>query len=424
MDGYRPRVVDAEIDALHAALAAVAIDGAKAVGKTETARQRAATLIGLDDPGRRAVVAADIDAALDAPAPVLIDEWQHVPEVWDRVRRRVDAGAPPGSFLLTGSAGPRAAPAHSGAGRIVRVRMRPLSLHERHPAGARIRLADLLAGGRPPLHGTSTLTLTDYVQEIERSGYPGLRDLPGRALRAQIGGYIDGVIDRDFPEFGRAVRRPDALRRWLAAYAAATATTATFEAIRDASTAGDGQKPAKSTLIPYRDILERLFVLEAVPAWQPTRNRISQLGLPPKHHLVDPALAVGLLGLSTDALLSGAAPRQAPPGDGAFVGRLFESLVTQSVRVYAQAVEARIGHLRTRGGTHEVDLVVERHGGGVVAMEVKLGANIDDRAVHHLHWLAERLGDELLDAVVITTGPEAYRRRDGIGVIPAAMLSP
>jgi uncharacterized protein len=421
---YVRRVVDDELDELIEALPALALEGAKGVGKTATASQRAASIHQLDDPAVRALAEADAGRLLGTSPPVLIDEWQYVPAVWDRLRRAVDDGAVSGSFLLTGSASPRETGAHSGGGRIVSVRMRPMSLAERVPGAATVSLAALLRGSRPSLEGQSRMTLEAYVDEILRSGFPGMRDLGGRALRAQLDGYLTRIIDRDFPELGHPIRNPSGLRRWMAAYAAATATTVSFEKIRDASTGGHDVKPARSTVQPYRDVLQRLFVLDEVPGWKPTRNHISELALPPKHHLADPALAARLLGATTETLLNGEGPRLGAVRDGTLLGALFESLVTLSVRVYAQAAEARVGHLRTHRGLHEVDLVVERADGRVVAIEVKLTATPRDRDVAQLAWLRERLGRELLDAIVVTTGREAYRRPDGIAVVPAVLLGP
>ena len=421
---YIRRVVDGELDELIEALPALALEGAKGVGKTATASQRVASVHQLDDPAVRALAEADVERLLGTSRPVLLDEWQHVPAVWDRLRRAVDDGAAPGSFLLTGSASPRETGAHSGGGRIVSVRMRPMSLAERAPGTATVSLGNLLQGGRPVPEGQTGMTLEAYVDEILRSGFPGLRALSGRALRAQLDGYLARIVDRDFPELGHPIRNPSGLRRWMTAYAAATATTTSFEKIRDASTGGHATKPARSTVQPYRDVLQRLFVLDEVPGWKPTRNHIAELSLPPKHHLADPALAARLLGVTAATLLSGEARRPAVVRDGTLLGALFESLVTLSVRVYAQAAEARVGHLRTHRGLHEVDLIVERADGRVVAIEVKLTATPRDRDVEQLIWLRERLGDELLDAVVVTTGREAYRRPDGIAVVPAALLGP
>lgn len=419
---YLQRVVDEEFEELASSLPALAIVGAKGVGKTATASRRATTVHALDDPAQRSVAQADPARLLDSAPPILIDEWQYVPECWDLVRRAVDAGADSGRFLLTGSASPAGVETHSGAGRIVSIRMRPLALSERGVERPSISLRELLDGERPAVEGRTDLRVDDYVQEILRSGFPGLRGLSGRPLRAQLDGYLDRIIDRDFPELGHPIRNPAALRRWMTAYAAASSTTASFETIRDAATGGEGEKPAKTTTQPYRDVLERLWVVDSVPAWMPTRNRIRRLSSPPKHQLADPALAARLLGLDADALLSGGEVGPSIPRDGTLLGALFESLCTLSLRVYAQASEARVFHLRTSGGEHEVDLIIEREDGRVLAVEFKLARDISDDDVRHLNWLARQLGDSLIDAVVVTTGEEAYRRPDGIAVIPAALV--
>lgn len=419
---YRRRVLDDELDELMATLPALAIEGAKGVGKTRAATRRAASVHALDDPGELAVARGNPGRLISSPAPVLIDEWQRLPETWDLVRRAVDAGAPAGQFLLTGSAAPRGLGTHSGAGRIVSLRMRPMALAERLDAPTTVSLADLLTGRRLALSGSTTLVLEDYTREILGSGYPGFRGLPARALETQLGSYLSRVVDRDFAELGQEVRNPVALRRWMTAYAAATSTTATFESIRAAATASSGSAPARSTVIPYRDALQRLWIVDPVPGWLPTRNRLRRLVQAEKHHLADPALAAHLLGVDAGALLAGAEVGPRVPRDGTLLGALFESLVTLSVRVYAQAARARVYHLRTKGGEHEVDLIVERPDGRIVAVEVKLARTVEAETLRHLLWLRDTLGDDLLDAAVITTGPEAYRREDGIAVVPASLL--
>jgi predicted AAA+ superfamily ATPase len=421
---YIPRVIDRELDELLPQLPAIALEGPKAVGKTETARRRAKTIHQLDDPAQRAIAEADPARVLSGTPPLLIDEWQRVPPVWDAVRRAVDQGSPPAQFLLTGSASPVPAPTHSGAGRIVTVRMRPLSLAERGLGAPSVSLRELLAGDRPEVSGKTDVRLDDYVDEIVRSGLPGLRSFRGRALRAQLDGYLNRIIDTDFEEQGLAVRRPETLRRWIAAYAAATATTASYETIRDAATGGQQDKPSRSATQPWRDMLERLWILDPVPAWLPTQNYLNRLAQLPKHHLADPALAATILGFDADALLKGTEAGPRIPRSGLLLGRLFESLVTLSLRVYAQADEAQLRHLRLHGGGQEVDLIIERSDRRIVAVEVKLGRTVDEDDVRHLLWLREKIGADLLDAVVINTGPEAYRRKDGIAVIPAALLGP
>jgi uncharacterized protein len=421
---YRRRLLDDELDELMAGLSAIAIDGAKAVGKTATAAQRAHTVYPLDDPGQRAIAGADLDRLLTAPVPILLDEWQNVPPVWDRVRRAVDAGAPPGSFLLTGSASPKEMGTHSGGGRIVSLRMRPLSLAERWPDEGTVSLSALLEGDRRPVVGDTARRLSDYTEEILRSGFPGLAELTGRPLRAQLDSYLQRVVDRDFAELGYTLRNPEGLLRWMRAYAAATSGTASYEKIRRAAIGRDEPPVSRSAAAPYRELLERLFLLDPVPAWAPSGSRLNRVTLPEKHQLVDPALAARLLRTGAGDLLKGTGPELLTPKDGGLLGALFESLVTLSIRVYAQAAEATLGHFRAFGGEREVDLVVKGESGRVVAIEVKLAATPSDRDGRHLNWLEREIGDELLDKVIITTGPNAYRREDGIAVVPAALLGP
>jgi predicted AAA+ superfamily ATPase len=421
--GYQRRVVDAELDELLPSLPALSLEGPKGVGKTSTALRRGGTVFRLDDPGVLEVIAAQPGRLTSGTAPIVIDEWQRHPASWDLVRRAVDEDPTGGRFILTGSATPTAAPTHTGAGRIVTVRMRPLTLHERCVDTPTVSLAALLAGDRPDVDGATAITLEDYTAEILAGGFPGIRHPSGRAQRAALDGYLDRIVDADLPELGVEIRRPQTLRRWLQAYAAATATTASYEKIRDAATAGETNKPAKTTTVPYRDALERLWVLDAVPAWAPTANHLARLTATPKHHLTDPALAARLAGVDAGALLRGEGPTVIAR-DGTFLGALFESLATLGVRVFAQAAEARVSHLRTKGGEREVDLIVERADRRVIAVEVKLAETVRDNDVRHLVWLAGRIGADLADAVVITTGRNAYRRSDGVAVVPLALLGP
>lgn len=328
------------------------------------------------------------------------------------------------SWSTSGSATPVRAPTHSGAGRIVLVRMRPMTLAERGVQTPTVSLRDLLSGEQPPIDGDTTIDVPAYTEEILRSGFPALRALPARPRRAQLDGYLARIVEHDFPEQGHLVRRPATLRAWLTAYAAATATTATYTTILDATTPGDVDKPAKTTTIAYRDVLSQIWLLEPIPGWLPTRNLFTRLAQAPKHHLADPVLAARLLGATETSLLSGHPTGPAIPRDGTLLGALFESLIALNLRVYAQANEATVHHLRTRNGDHEIDFIIERDDRKIVALEVKLSPSVDDSDVIHLHWLRNHLGPDILDTAVITTGTYAYRRGDGIAVIPAALLAP
>lgn len=418
--GYVRRVLDDELDELLVSLPALLIDGPKGTGKTATALQRAATIHRLDRPAEAQLIIADPDRIGRERTPVLLDEWQRVPQVWDSVRRRVDENTDPAQFLLTGSAPSRES--HSGAARITNVRMRPLTLQERVDVQPTVSLGAMLSKGQAAIDGESGVDLDQYVTEMVVGGFPGMRHLSGRALRSQLDSYLERIVDHDMALEGFKVRRPDSVHAWMRAYAAATSTTTSFEKIRKAATTDRGQV-AQTTAAPYIELLKALRILDPVEAWIPSRNHLTKLNQAAKHHLCDPALAVRLLDLDVDHLLQGEEPDQPIVRDGTFLGALFESLTALTVRVNAQANEARVKHLRLQGGRREVDFIVEK-GRHVVGLEVKLSATVDDRDVRHLLWLQSELGQNCADVAVITTGPTAYRRPDGVAVIPLALLGP
>ena len=417
---YLHRTVDTLLDTFLAQAPAIALDGAKGVGKTGTALQRADHVFMLDRPDQRALVAAN-PAGLRHPGTTLLDEWSRMPEVWDLTRRDVDAGAPPGSYLLTGSATPATGEGtHSGAGRILSLRMRPMALHERGRFTPSVSLTALLSPRERPcsatIEGHTSCSLGDYLEAIGSSGFPGIMNLSPELRVEQLATYVQRVIDRDLPGLGYAVRRPETLRRWLTAYAAATSTTTGYSRLLDVTTAGDGHQPSRDTTLAYRDHLTQLWLLDPVPGWSPSRNPFTRLQQAPKHHLVDPALAASLLGATVTSM--------ATPRHSHLVGPLFEALATLSVRVAAEAARARVSHLRTRNGDHEIDLIVEARDGRLVAVEVKLAAAVTDSDVKHLIWLRSKLPDDIADLVVLSTGDTAYRRTDGVAVIPLALLGP
>ena len=230
MADYIERVVDRELDELADELPAVSLEGPRAVGKTETALRRARTVFWLDDDAALTIARADPLRLARGEQPILIDEWQRLPASWDVVRRAVDADFAGSRFLLTGSAAPNELPTHSGAGRIVTIRMRPLSLAERLGTGT-VSLSQLLDGARRSLDGFSDVTLADYANEIVRSGLPATRGLRERVIRGILDGYLDRIIEYDVVEQGTRIRDPQALRTWLSAYAAAVSTATTFTKI-------------------------------------------------------------------------------------------------------------------------------------------------------------------------------------------------
>lgn len=271
-----------------------------------------------------------------------------------------------------------------------------MGLHERGQTEPTVSLAALLAGTAGKVGGTATYTLADYADAIVDSGFPGIMASPPRLRRALLDAYLRRIVDRDLPEQGYDVRRPETLRRWLAAYAAASSTTTAYSRLLDATTGGDGSQPAKTNTIAYRDHLTQLWLLDPVPGWIPANNPIRRLQQAPKHQLADPALSARLLGITASSIVSSSGAHMAGP--------LFESLVTLGVRVCAQAAEATVHHLRLTGGDREVDLIVEGAEGQLLAIEVKLTPDVDDSSVRHLKWLRGELPDRVADLVVATTG--------------------
>ncbi|MDO4242040.1 MAG: ATP-binding protein [Microbacteriaceae bacterium] len=415
---YLPRAIDKRLQRLLNGASAIAVEGPKGVGKTETAAQHATTILRLDTEVGRELYLADPSFASLPDGTILIDEWQKRPSVWDAVRRAVDDGAPAGRFLLTGSATPASdAPMHSGAGRILSLRMRPMAIFERgRSASPSVSMAELLQNGdNVSVAGASDVALSGYLSEMARSGFPAISALPDADLREEhLDAYISRIAERELPDQGYTARNAAALRAWLRAYAAATSTDASYTSILDASTPGVSDKPSRSTTDTFRAKLEEIWVLDPLPAWNFAHAPLSRLATSPKHHLADPALAMRLLGLNARSVLL--------ERNAQYLGPLFESLATLSVRVAAEANRCRVGHLRSLDGTRDIDLIVEDPDGMLLAFEVKLAGSVGDRDVRHLNWLQRQVGDSLLARVVLYTGERAYKRPDGVLVVPLAML--
>lgn len=416
---YKRRKIDDVLDECLKYFPALAIEGPKGVGKTETAVRRAAQVLRLDDPAAASFAEALFanESSATANGTIVLDEWQYLPELWNKVRRAVDDGATPGSFILTGSAAPSDAERlHSGAGRIDSVRMRPFTFGERSTTQPLLNIADLLDGQTPDLApGQSSVTLAEYATALCSSGFPGIFELPAKLRTRRLDGYIERIVSKEFAELGVKVRKPPLVLAWLRAYAAATSTTASYGELLDAATPGEGNKPSRKSSQHYRDLLEQLMIVEPLPAWLPVGQTLSTLAKAPKHHLCDPGLAARLLNLDEQRLLDGS------PQSSSYFAALFESLTVLTARVAAENLSAKVYHLRTYRGDREIDIIVEGTDGTVVAIEVKLSAVIRDDDVKHLRWLQEN-HPRPVTGIVVHAGSQYYRRPDGIYVLPLAAL--
>jgi predicted AAA+ superfamily ATPase len=404
-------------------LRAVSIEGARGVGKTVSAKRFAETLIYLDRENERTALEGDYERLWTEAPPILLDEWQYLPEVWDRVRRMVDDHIPPGTFLLTGSMQSTNKAIHSGAGRIIGIRMRPLSLAERFPDEVRYKLQDCLDGKMPErIDGISKISYQDYINEIVRSGFPAIYQADEGVRKLEIESYLERISHRDFDSQGVAIRHPGKMMSWLRAYAAATGTTTSYNKMLDAATAGEDQKPSKETAIAYREALRSLWLIDDLHFWWDGGGFLGRLKQTPKHYLADPALEAYLLGLSERDLITGKASSAFDADYGSIAGRLFESLCNMSLRTYATTIGADIGYVRTQKGNREIDFVVQKNQ-CIVAIEVKLSPTVDDSDVRHLNWFEEKIGDRIKEKIILTTGSHAYRRpKDRVLVIPAALF--
>jgi uncharacterized protein len=427
---YTPRVIDAELEARLRSSGAVVLEGPKASGKTFSAREVAAATVMLDvDADALAAAKADPSVILDGrPTPLLIDEWQVVPELWNHVRRAVDDRGLPGQFILTGSAVPADdITRHTGAARIVRIRMRPMSLFESGHSNGRVSLAALLAG--EPIRGANPgHSLRDIIDRICVGGWPAFQQLGVEDALVAVAAYLDEIRRTDISRVDGTSRDPERARKVLRSIARNVGTLASVARIAadtanvdQAEPPGDdagGQAIARNTAQSHVEALQRLMIVENQPAWSVHLRSRASLRVTEKLHFVDPSLAVAALGASPARLLR----------DLNYVGFLFESLVTRDLRIYAQHADAVVSHYRDNFEL-EVDAVVEARDGRWAGFEVKLGGEDQiESAVSSLLKFAERIdtkksGEPARLGIITATG-YGYTRPDGIAVIPIGTLSP
>jgi predicted AAA+ superfamily ATPase len=395
----------------------VVIEGPKACGKTATAREVAASEVLFDvDDNARAVAAIAPGTVLEGATPRLLDEWQVVPSIFNHVRRAVDDRDAKGQFILTGSAVPSDdITRHTGAMRITRLRMRPMSLFESGHSAGTVSLRALLqshAAGVPD----PGLTIKALAERVAIGGWPSLLARPTRDALLANRGYLDEVRRVDIGRVDAVRRDPDRVMRLVTSLARNVATTVSVAAL--AADTGGRENPLKDeTAKEYLSALERLMIVEDQPAWAPHLRSRSILRSAPKRHFVDPALAVAAMRATPDRLFQ----------DIEWFGCLFESLVVRDLRIYAQANDAVVKHYRDNNDL-EVDAIVEAANGVWAGFEVKLGHTQVDAAAARLLEFARRVdtakcGAPAVLAVIIGSGL-GYVREDGVAVIPIGALGP
>ena len=415
---YKPRIVDSELRERLASAKVVVIEGPKACGKTLSAREVAASEVLLDvDANARRAAALTPGVVLAGDVPRLIDEWQLVPEIWNHVRREADERDSPGQFLLTGSAIPAEEKLrHSGAGRIGRLRMRPMSLHELDRSSGDVSLG-LLLQNHDPGGSRSEVTVEHVSELVAVGGWPGSLGLsPARAIRTNRD-YIAEISRTDIQTIDGVRRDPTKVERLLRSLARNTATEVGISKL--ALDAAGGEKELyRGTVDEYLSALRRLYVVDDQPAWGPHLRSRARVRQGPKRHFVDPSLAVAALHASPGDLLN----------DLEFLGLLFESMVIRDLRIYAQAGDARVLHYRDHDGL-EVDAIVEAGTDRWAAFEVKLGGTelIEEGANNLLSFRDKvdttRCGKPTALGVIAAV-EYGYTREDGVLVIPIGSLGP
>lgn len=417
---YRDRVVDDEIPAVLKAARAVLIEGPKACGKTWTGQRFARSELFLEErPDLWEIATQAMGLLLDGATPRLLDEWQRVPDLWHLVRAACDRRGLPGQFILTGSAvPPDELTRHSGAGRISRVRMRPMSLYETGLSTGEASVGGMLKmlqAWECPVVEVG-VNVPDLVYAACRGGWPQFIDLPVEEAMRQIRSYVDDTCRVDVSAVDGVRRSPERVMRLMRSLARNVANHVSIDKLAKET---GGQTPLnRGTVKTYTETLKRLFVVEDLPAWNVRLRSRGSLLKAPKRHFVDPSLAPAALGVGPQRYLD----------DLNAFGFLFESMAVRDLRIYAQAHDASVYYYRDYGGL-EVDAVVETRDGRWSAVEVKLGgAEAIDQAARALLKLSGRVSEQraasLAQLVVVTGGRYSYRRPDGVAVVPLAALGP
>lgn len=420
---YEPRIIDQPLAEDFKELPAILIEGAKAVGKTATASRLAKTVMSLDNPQVKMLLRNNPEAILGVKRPVLIDEWQLEPNLWSFVRHQVDDGLPAESILFTGSSIRVDARIHSGAGRIVRMKMRPYSVQERQMSQQYVSVTKLLDDSNYQATGFTDQKLDNYLDEIFRSGFPGIRNKSPKARELLIRDYVNNIIQHDFEENGFTVKEPETLRAWLKAFAASIGTTTSYKKIIDTALANNEQTPSRPTADFFREALKILYIIDDVPPFIGMGKLFPALTKAPKHFMLDPAVAMSLLDVTKDQLTDFDVSKHVGKINSDMIGQLMESLVYQSLIVYADALGAHLTHFRDSKGRHEIDFILQK-GRKVVLFEVKTNPNVKNSYVKHLNWFEEQAKDEYqISKVLLNTGQVAYQRQDDhVQVVPIAML--
>ena len=430
MSNYRTRIADEIIAEKLSFMGAVLVRGTKWCGKTTTCEQlaRSVLYLGDADSSARNIALAKVRPSLllEGAFPRLIDEWQEAPELWDAVRHSVDHGTK-GMYLLTGSAVPpqvdeeNAASRvirHTGTGRIARFTMRPMSLWESGESSGEVSLAELFQG-RDPTGARNALTLERLSELVCRGGWPAAVGLRGRLTTAAAKEYTEAIVESDVSRVDGTLREPERIRRLLKSLARLQGTQASGSVIHEDMKANEGGSLSDDTIYKYMSALRKIFVVEDMPAWCPNLRCKTPVRTADTRYFTDPSIATAVLGVGPGNLM-----RDIPS-----FGLFFETLAVRDLRVYADALGARVSHYHDKSDL-ECDAVVHLDNGSFGLVEIKLGGNaLVAAGADVLNRLAAKLDGTRMKTpafkmVVVADGEFAYRREDGVLVCPIGCLRP
>lgn len=425
MANYRPRVVDQLLQEKLEAMGAVLIEGPKYCGKTTTGEQQAKSVLYMADPANMernlTMAATNIRRLLVGDTPRLIDEWQIAPKLWDAIRFEVDHRQEEGQFMLTGSAVPASTSEifHSGTGRFGWIKMRTMSLWESGDSTGDVSLAGLFRSS-DTVDGTSQIDINRLAYLTCRGGWPkaSLKTNP-RAALIEAREYVEAVCRSDISRVDGIQRNPELAHRLLRSYARNQGGQVPAATLLADIKTNEGSDMAESTVLSYINALKRIFVVEDMVAWSPNLRSKTAIRTSDTRYFTDPSIAAAALGLGPDDLID----------DPNTFGLLFETLAVRDLRVYADALDGQVYHYRDKNGL-ECDAVVHLRNGRYGMVEVKLGGGVlIEAGAHTLKKLAGKIDTSCMREpsfmmVLTGIGEYAYRRPDGVLVVPIGCLRP
>lgn len=419
MDRYLPRIIDTILVERLSTIGAILIEGPKWCGKTMTASEVSKSQLFMQDPDNLVsyLKAADTKPSLllKGDKPRLLDEWQMAPVLWDAVRFNVDQTGLTNQYILTGSAVPRDnAVMHSGTGRIGRLMMRPMSLYESLESSGAISLGSLF-NGETDVEAVADLSIEEIAVAIVRGGWPAaVTDDDNEILRYAID-YTDAVVNRDIVLVDDVKKDPAKVRTVMRSLARNISTLANIKTITEDVAGADGDTISSKTVSYYINTLRRIFVVEDLPAWSPIIRSKTAIRTSVKRQFVDPSIATAILRLSPAKILE----------DFEYFGFLFESLCIRDLRIYAEAIDGEVFHYRDKSGL-EADAIIALADGRWGAIEIKLGSKEIEKAANNLIKLANKINTKKMKEpsflMVLTGGQYAYKRDDGVLIVPISCL--